>query len=124
MPAKPTSVNRKASAVLSAWAKHAPNESFGKMTLTQFKNKVQPCVDCHDDIVSLEAQIKAAYSGRALTDADARQTVALVVNSVKGSPDFGEDSVLYEAMGYKRRSERHSGLTRRKRAAASGKNAA
>ena len=39
----------------------------------------------------------------------------LMVNGVKGDPDFGEDSDLYEAMGYVRKSERKSGLTRKKK---------
>jgi len=77
---------------------------------------VQPCLDCHDEIQSLEAQLKAAFSSRTLSDINARNAIALAVNSVKGSPDFGEDSVLYEAMGYKRKSDRRSGLTRRKNA--------
>jgi hypothetical protein len=37
-----------------------------------------------------------------------------VVNGVKGDPAFGEDSDLYETMGYVRKSERKSGLTRKK----------
>lgn len=41
----------------------------------------------------------------------------LVVNSVKGTPGFGEDSPLYEAMGNVRKSERRSGLSRGRKAA-------
>ncbi len=37
-----------------------------------------------------------------------------VVNGVKGDPAFGEDCDLYEAMGYVRKSERKSGLSRKK----------
>jgi hypothetical protein len=39
--------------------------------------------------------------------------VQLVVNGVVGDPTFGPDSALYEAMGYVRKSERKSGLTRK-----------
>ena len=38
--------------------------------------------------------------------------VQLVVNAVKGDPTAGEDSDLYEQMGYVRKSERASGLRR------------
>ena len=37
----------------------------------------------------------------------------LVVNAVKGDPDFGDDSDLHDAMGYVRRSDRASGLSRK-----------
>ncbi len=36
----------------------------------------------------------------------------MVVNSVKGTPGFGPDSPLYRALGYIRKSERRSGLSR------------
>jgi len=41
----------------------------------------------------------------------------LVVNSVKGDPNVGDDSDLYDAMGYTRKSERHSGLSRQQKIA-------
>ena len=42
-----------------------------------------------------------------------------VVNGVKGDPNFGDDSDLYDSMGYVRKSDRQSGLTRKKNAAQS-----
>ena len=44
--------------------------------------------------------------------ADANQAV---VKGVVGDPAFGDDSDLYEAMGYVRKSERKSGLSRKKK---------
>ena len=35
-----------------------------------------------------------------------------MVNAVKGDPAEGDNGELYEAMGYVRKSERHSGLHR------------
>jgi hypothetical protein len=35
-----------------------------------------------------------------------------------GDPNYGDDSNLYEAMGYIRKSERASGLTKKAKAAA------
>jgi hypothetical protein len=37
-----------------------------------------------------------------------------VVNSVKGHPKYGENSAVYTAMGYVPKSERASGLSRRR----------
>ena len=33
---------------------------------------------------------------------------------MKGDPEYGDDSDLYDAMGYTRKSERQSGLSRKK----------
>jgi len=38
----------------------------------------------------------------------------LVINAVKGDLNFGEDSPLCESIGYVGKSERRSGLTRKK----------
>ena len=38
-----------------------------------------------------------------------------VGQGVAGNPDFGDDSPLYGAMGFKRKSDRASGLTRKKK---------
>jgi hypothetical protein len=45
------------------------------------------------------------------------EALQFVVNSVKGDPEEGSNSELYEAMGYVRKSERSSGLHRNKPAA-------
>jgi hypothetical protein len=39
----------------------------------------------------------------------------LIVSEVLADPTEGPDSALYEAMGYRRRSERKSGLTRKRK---------
>ncbi|MDE3068386.1 MAG: hypothetical protein KGJ60_12670 [Verrucomicrobiota bacterium] len=42
-----------------------------------------------------------------------------VVKSVVADKNYGDDSALYERMGYVRKSVRHSGLTRKKSGAQS-----
>jgi hypothetical protein len=41
----------------------------------------------------------------------------MVVNGVKGDPNYGDDSDLYDAMGYVRKSAKKSGLTKKSKAA-------
>jgi hypothetical protein len=83
------------------------------MTLTQFKNKVKPSFDARASIVNLQDQLTAALNARDDADVETSKAVALVVHSVKGDPEEGEDGELYEAMGYVRKSERKSGLSRK-----------
>ena len=66
----------------------------------------------------LDAQTTSAHDARDAADVVTTQVNQLVVNAVKGDPAHGEDSDLYEAMGYVRKSARKSGLTRKKAAVA------
>ena len=46
---------------------------------------------------------------------DANDMSVKVVNGVVGDPAYGDDSPLYGAMGFVRKSERKSGLTKKKK---------
>jgi hypothetical protein len=88
------------------------------MTLAQYQAKVKPSFDARTQIDNLNAQLTAALDTRDDADkvtADANQKV---IKGVVGDPNYGDDSNLYEAMGYIRKSERASGLTKKSKAAA------
>ena len=116
MPTSDKTADAKAQTVISAWETLRAEKSFAGMTLTQFKNKVKPSFDARASIDSLQNQLTAAINARDDADQETTKTVSLVVNSVKGDPDEGEDGELYEAMGYIRKSERRSGLSRKAKA--------
>jgi hypothetical protein len=97
----------------NAWETLAKDKVFGGMTLAQFKTAVQPSQAARDTIAALEKQMTAALDAREAADATSLAKVQLVVNGVMGDPAYGPDSALYEAMGYVRKSERKSGLTRK-----------
>jgi hypothetical protein len=99
--------------VTHAWETLRPQKSFGGMTLDQFKTKVKPSLDARGDLADLESQWTAKAIQRDAADLISSEAILLVVNSVKGDPEEGEDGELYETMGYVRRSERKSGLTRK-----------
>jgi hypothetical protein len=61
----------------------------------------------------LEAELSANLARRAIADAVTNDKVKLVVNSVKGSPAYGENSDLYRAMGYVTAADKASSLTRK-----------
>ena len=62
----------------------------------------------------MRTQITATEVARAKADVVTNPLNQQVVDSVKGDPAYGEDSDLYAAMGYVRKSARKSGLTRKK----------
>jgi hypothetical protein len=101
-----------------AWEKLADTTSFGGMTLSEFTEIVKPSFDERANIQVLEAQRSAAIRRRDDADELAREKMDLVVNAVRGNPDFGPDSPLYRALGFIPKSERRSGLTRKVKPAA------
>jgi len=113
----PKQIEEDTNKIINAWTTLAPTASFAGMTLTQYKAKVQPSFDARAQVMTLQTQKDSAEDTRDDADKVTVPTNQLVVNAVKGDPAHGEDSDLYEAMGYIRKSARKSGLTRKNNAA-------
>lgn len=95
-----------------AWSTIAPEETFFGLTLDQYRAKVRPVYDLRAEGAELDR--RRAGNVAMLNDADAAalRLTRNIGGSVKAHPKYGEDSPLYAAMGYIRRSERKSGLKR------------
>lgn len=113
----PKLTTEKLSRLEQAWQDLAAEKSFGGMTLTEFKAKAQPSLDAREAVQVAVTQMVDATTRRQAADVETLQLVQLVVNSIKGDPELGDDSALYEAAGYVRRSERRSGLSRKAKTA-------
>ena len=106
-------MNDRITRILSAWRTLRPGKSFAGMTLAQLQETLAPSLTARATIVRLENELIAAQNQRDDADAVSLEAIQLAVNAVKGDPDEGEDGELYEAMGYVRKSERKSGLSRK-----------
>ncbi len=113
MPINPKTNQQKIERMLNAWETLAPGKSFGGMTLAQFKAAAQPALDARQQIDDLEDQRTQALATRDNADEAFLDKAQLVVNGVLADPTEGDDSALYEAFGYTRKSDRKSGLTRK-----------
>ena len=109
----PKSNQEKMEKMLNAWRTLAPNKTFGGLTLPQFEAIVAPCQAARQKISNLEDQLTHEINERGMLDEVFLSNAQLVVNGVLADPTEGPDSSLYEAMGYTRKSERRSGLTRK-----------
>lgn len=98
---------------LAAWRELAPAATFAGMTLAEFEVAVSAPLTLRAEIVALEKQLEGKKTGKSDADLAANEVLDLVVNSVRGTQGFGQDSALYRAFGYVRKSERKSGLTRK-----------
>lgn len=111
----PKKTEEKIERMINAWRTLAPDKSFAGMTFAQFETAAAPSIAARRKIDALEAQLADAYAERDRAydafDIKAKQVVA----GVLADPTEGPDSVLYEAFGYTRTSDRKTGLTRRKR---------
>ena len=112
---QPKSTLEKLNSVIGGWEALTPDKSFGGMTLAQFKAALKPSFDTREELRALESQIQSKQIERDNADAESLRRVQLVVNGVIGDPEEGPDSDLYAAFGYTRKSERKTGLTRKKK---------
>jgi hypothetical protein len=109
----PTRIARRAAQVSTAWEQIAPEAEFAGMTLSAFKTAIGESFAIRERLAQLEADQSANLARRTVADAATNNRVKLVVNSVKGSPTYGENSDLYRAMGYVTAADKASGLTRK-----------
>lgn len=100
--------------VITAWQTLAPAATLSGMTLAQFETAVKPSFDAREAISEKEDEMTALINQRNDADKVSLDKLLKVVSAVKGDLNFGEDSDLYDTMGYVRKSERASGLTRKK----------
>jgi hypothetical protein len=101
MPYNPKAAGERFEEVIHAWETLRPTKSFAGMNLAALKSQVQPSFDARPRQAQLESEMTACL---------------LVVNAIKGDPGEGENGELYAAMGYIRKADRRSGLTRRTQA--------
>lgn len=99
--------------MLKAWEDHAKDVSFGGMTLTQFQAATARPLDSRTRLKDFHDKTEAEINVRDNEDETWLPIGQMIVNAVLGHPDFGPDSPMIEAMGYVRKSERKSGLTRK-----------
>jgi hypothetical protein len=82
------------------------------MTLEEFRERIGQSQAARAKVAEAESTLRGAIAGRAKADLITRDAVALVVNSIRGNPDFGPNSELYRGCGYITFGERASGLRR------------
>ena len=116
MAINPSANEAKVAAVVKAWGELAADKSFGGLTLAQLTALAKPALDAREELAKLDQQYTQWQNRRDDADKAAIEAIQKVVKGVVGDPAFDEDSDLYEAMGYIRKSERKSGLTKKKSA--------
>lgn len=114
MSKSPKDNEEKMQKVLTAWKTLAISKSFGGMTFSEFAAMVDTCITPRTRLAELEDEKMQQQANRDAADELTMAQILLVVAGVVADPTEGANGALYEAMGYVRKSERRSGLTRKK----------
>lgn len=109
--------------VFAGWKRVRATKTIDGQTADQFEtNKLKPCTAARDLIESLKLQLASANNARDKADDAAYAAAQDIVKAVRADKtEGGDDGDLYEAMGFVRKSERKSGLSRKKTAAPAAK---
>lgn len=100
--------------ILTAWKTEAADKTFGGMSLAQFGTEIAPSFTARENLADIDAKRAKEINARDDADRHSLSKADMVVAGVIGDPAFGPNSSLYELLGYTRKSERKSGLTRKK----------
>lgn len=108
-------LKEKVERMLSAWLEGAKNVLFMGIARTDLEAKRTLAESLENEISDLKAQTKLKEDQLADVYLSTNNMLVDVRNGVSGDTNYGDDSALYGAMGFVRKSERKSGLTRKKK---------
>jgi hypothetical protein len=115
MPLSLPSVTSRADKILGAWKKSAASKSFGDLTAVQYEALSTAVADGDAAVIAAEAVLTEARNSLSTALETLNAASNDVVDGVKGDKSVGgSNGSLYEAMGYVRKDERKSGLSRKK----------
>lgn len=114
MADSPKDIETKYNRFLNALTTLAPDKTFGGVTLADFTAQCDKSNAPRQRLVELADERTNEETNRDNQDSLTMKMCERIKNGVIADPEFGDDSALYEALGFIRKSERKSGLTRRK----------
>jgi hypothetical protein len=101
--------------VTGVWQRMARDTSFYGTTLAEFKAAVKPSLEAREEIKDLQFRLRVAIRKRNAADSISLKLISSVADGVKGDRRHGDDSALYEAMGYTRETKRIKNIRRARR---------
>lgn len=114
MPKSPKKIQEIFERAVNAWKDLAPDKKFSNKALSDLLAQVEKSMAPRRRLLELANEEKQQIALREAEDAKTLKLIEQVTAGIKGDDEFGDDSALWEAFGLVRRSERKSGLTRRK----------
>jgi len=100
---------------LRALRNNAPDTKFKGKGLADFSAQVERCMASRHRLEDLGSATGIELVVRETEDETALAMLDDIIDGVIGHEDFGDDSALYEELGFVRKSQRKSGLTRKRK---------
>ena len=98
-----------------AWVEGAPDVDFNGISQQEFAADLADAENDDAEIADMEAKLQMRRDVRDGKYFSINQKRSRVGQGVAGNPAYGDDSPLYGGMGFVRKSDRASGLTRKKK---------
>jgi hypothetical protein len=95
------------------WEKYGLNHTFSGYTLEQLKALIASLKELMAAMDALKLEYRGKIAARQSMGLELRDIRLRIVHCIRGHEDFGEDSEFYRFLGFKTKSERKSGLTRK-----------
>lgn len=114
MPKGPKSNEERMLKGLNALKTLAPDKKFGNKGVAELEAQVEKSLAPRRRIDELDDERTAQIALREEEDEKTLKLLDQIVAGILADDEYGDDSALYEAMGYIRKSQRKSGLTRKK----------
>ena len=108
-----TRLTKQLTMLIDVWTELRPTKTFAGMTLEQFKAAVAPSLEARARLVAAHQQAQEAIIARDNADDQATVLVDRLVAAFVAEEEDGYNGVLYAKLGYVRKADRSSGLTRR-----------
>ena len=98
-----------------AWLEGAPSAKFNGIAQDAFQADIEAAAADDAAIADLRSELNMKIDVRDDKYKALDQKRSKIGQGVAGDPAYGDDSPLYGAMGFVRKSEKKSGLTRKKK---------
>ena len=95
------------------WEKYAIDHKFSGYTLEKLKALIQSLKELMAAMDALKLEYRGKIAARQSMGLELRDIRLRIIHCIRGHEDFGEDSEFYRFLGFKTKSERRSGLTRK-----------
>lgn len=99
---------------IKVWETYAPDKAYGGITLDDLKALAAEAKKPRRRLERIAAERRSEIGKRKALDKTFMNKRAKVILGILADADEGDDSSFYGAMGYIRKSERKSGLTRKR----------
>ena len=115
MGKSPKSIEEIIERAVNALSTLAPGAKFNNIGLAEFAPQAERSMAPRRRLVEVDTIRTDQIAVREMEDEKTLKMLEKIILGVLSDDNFGEDSALYEALGYIRKSQRKSGLTRRKK---------